>query len=68
MIEQILSIGAGLLVGIVAALKLIAPRTKNTVDDKVLAYADKVLGLLPGSVKGAVEAGKDKVEADKTKA
>ncbi len=65
MLENLLSIGVGLLVGIVAALKLIAPRTKNTVDDKVLAYADKVLGLLPGSVKGAVAEAKDKVEETK---
>ncbi len=55
---ELLSIAVGILVGLVAGLKLIAPRTKNTVDDKVLAYADKILGLLPGSVKGAVEEAK----------
>lgn len=35
-----LVIAAGVLAGLVAALKVIAPATKNTTDDKVLQYAE----------------------------
>jgi hypothetical protein len=38
----------GLLTGIVAGLKIIAPRTKTTVDDKVLAGAEKALDVATG--------------------
>lgn len=40
----------GVLAGAIAALKVIAPRTKTKTDDKVLEYAEKakdVLDLLP---------------------
>lgn len=37
-----------LLTGVVAALKIIAPLTKNTVDDKVLAVAEKVEDVATG--------------------
>lgn len=40
---------AGLFVaGIVAGLKVIAPLTKNTVDDKILLYAEDVEKVLEG--------------------
>lgn len=38
---------AGLLAGVIAGLKVIAPLTKTKVDDKVLEYAEKVVPLLP---------------------
>jgi len=38
----------GGLAGVVAALKIIAPRTKNTIDDEVEEYAEKALDLLQG--------------------
>lgn len=38
---------AGLLAGVIAGLKVIAPLTKNKVDDKVLEYGEKVLPLFP---------------------
>jgi len=41
----LIGIGIGLLAGIVAGLKVIAPLTKNTVDDKALAIAEKVKQL-----------------------
>jgi len=37
----------GALAGAVAALKVIAPRTKNTYDDKALKYAEDILVILP---------------------
>ena len=38
---------AGLFLGgVVAGLKVIAPRTKTTVDDKLLQYAELVEGIL----------------------
>lgn len=43
----ILAYAVGVLTGLVAGLKLIAPRTKNTYDDKVLAVLEKILPLLP---------------------
>ena len=36
----------GLLAGVVAALKVIAPKTKTTADDKVLAGATAAQGVL----------------------
>jgi hypothetical protein len=36
----------GLLAGVIAALKVIAPKTANTVDDAVLAAAEKVEGVV----------------------
>lgn len=55
MIEKLqfaLSIGVGLIAGAIVALKWIAPKTKNTVDDKVLARLESLEAalekLLPG--------------------
>lgn len=45
----ILVFATGVLAGVVAALKIIAPRTKNKVDDKVEAWAEKGLDLLQGA-------------------
>lgn len=51
MLLTILSIGGGVLGGVILALKVIAPRTSTTVDDKILEYAAKLealLKMLPG--------------------
>jgi hypothetical protein len=42
MLELALAVAAGVLAGIVVALKVIAPLTKTTVDDKALQVAEKV--------------------------
>lgn len=50
---------SGILVGIVATLKVIAPATKNTVDDKILDYAEKaeaVVESIAPSVSAAASA------------
>lgn len=41
-----LAVLAGVLAGLVVALKAIAPLTKNTVDDKVLDYAEKAESVI----------------------
>ncbi len=41
MIELILAAVTGLLAGIIATLKAVAPRTKTQKDDKVLELAEK---------------------------
>lgn len=45
--ELALAIAGGLIAGIVVALKVIAPLTKNKVDDKALAIAETAEKLLP---------------------
>lgn len=64
---DVLAIAVGVLVGAVAALKLIAPRTQSKVDDRLLARLEQVLGYVPGALKTAVEAIKaeDKAAAKK---
>lgn len=47
----VLSVVAALLAGGVVALKVIAPLTKNTVDDKVLEYAEKAEEVVDPLVK-----------------
>lgn len=46
-LPTILVFVTGILAGAVAALKIIAPRTKNTIDDKARDYAEKALEVLP---------------------
>ena len=46
-LSTVLLFVTGVLTGAVAALKIIAPRTKTTKDDKVLEYAEKALEVLP---------------------
>lgn len=46
-LSTVLVFVTGLLAGAVAALKIIAPRTKTTKDDKALEYAEKALDVLP---------------------
>ena len=41
----------GILAGAVASLKIIAPITKNTFDDKVEEFAEKALAALQGAAK-----------------
>ena len=41
-LSLIIGIASGLLVGAIAALKIIAPRTKTTVDDKLLERLEAV--------------------------
>jgi len=48
MIANILLIAGGVLSGVILALKVIAPLTKNTVDDKILVYAEDVEKVLEG--------------------
>jgi hypothetical protein len=43
--SHILAAAAGLMTGVVAVLALVAPRTKNTTDDKILEIATKVKEL-----------------------
>lgn len=45
-LSTVLAFITGGLVGLVAALRIIAPMTKNTVDDKIEQFAEKVLGIL----------------------
>ena len=42
MLFTVLSITAAVLAGAVVALKVVAPMTKTTKDDKALEYAEKV--------------------------
>lgn len=48
MLTTILLIAGGVLSGVILALKVIAPLTKNTVDDKILVYAEDVEKVLEG--------------------
>lgn len=48
MLTSILLIAGGVISGIVLALKVIAPLTKTTVDDKILIYAEDVEKVLEG--------------------
>lgn len=48
MLANILLIASGALAGVIVALKVIAPLTKNTVDDKILVYAEDVEKVLEG--------------------
>lgn len=41
-LSMLIGLGLGLLAGIIAALRIIAPMTKNTTDDKVLDVAEKM--------------------------
>lgn len=41
-----IAVFAGLLAGLIAALTFIAPKTKSTIDDTVLAYAEKLEALV----------------------
>lgn len=47
-IATVLVFVTGLLAGAIAALKIIAPKTKTTADDKVLAVAEKAEEVLEG--------------------
>ena len=42
MLSLIAVLALGILIGSIAALKVIAPKTKTTVDDKLLSAAEKV--------------------------
>jgi hypothetical protein len=46
-LSLVLAFVTGLLAGAVAALKVIAPKTKNTIDDKVLEVVEKAEQYLP---------------------
>lgn len=48
MLTSILLIASGVISGIVLALKVIAPLTKTSVDDKILVYAEDVEKVLEG--------------------
>lgn len=50
-ISLILSCAVGVLAGAVVALKVIAPKTKNTVDDKVLERLEALEKMLTGASK-----------------
>jgi hypothetical protein len=45
-LAHVLALLGGILVGLIAGLKIIAPMTKNTVDDTVLDYAEKAEAVL----------------------
>lgn len=51
--DLVIAVIAGILAGIIAALTIIAPRTKTTVDDKVLEVAKQVEPFVEGLVKPA---------------
>lgn len=46
-LSTVLAFITGALLGLVAALRVIAPRTKTTKDDKILEYAEKAVEILP---------------------
>jgi hypothetical protein len=46
--STVLIFATGVLAGVIAALKIIAPKTKTTADDKVLEVAEKVEGVVTG--------------------
>lgn len=54
MLLTVLTYAAAVLSGVVLALKVIAPMTKNTVDDKVLTYVEKAEDVVT-ELKGAVK-------------
>ena len=62
---SILLIAGGVLSGVILALKVIAPTTKNTIDDKVLVYAEDVEKVLEGLGAHGTQ-GINVVEAPKT--
>jgi len=45
-LQTVLMVAGGVLAGVVVALKVIAPMTKNKVDDKVLEVAEKAEDVL----------------------
>ena len=63
--SDVLAVAVGVLVGAVAALKLIAPRTQSTLDDRLLARLEQVLGFVPGQLKEVVKSLKADDKADK---
>jgi hypothetical protein len=48
-LATILALVTAFLAGGVTFLKVLAPKTKNKTDDKILEYAEKALDLLPGA-------------------
>lgn len=46
-----IAVAVGVFLGAIAALRFIAPKTKTTADDKVLAVAEKVEPFVEGLVK-----------------
>ncbi len=46
-LPTVLALVTAFLAGGVTFLKVLAPRTKNTIDDKVLEYGEKALEVLP---------------------
>ena len=47
-LELALSLGLGILAGAIAALSIIAPKTKTKVDDDVLARLEQLESLVAG--------------------
>lgn len=56
MFELLVAVAVGLVVGAVAALKVIAPKTETTKDDELLALLEKVVPYLPAGSQPAKEA------------
>lgn len=52
--DLVIAVLAGILAGVIAALTIIAPKTKTTVDDKVLEIAKEVEPFVEGLVKPEV--------------
>lgn len=50
-LSLVISVAVGLLAGAVVALKVIAPKTKTTVDDAVLARLEALEKIADGLVK-----------------
>lgn len=48
MMELAIAVAVGLFMGAIVALRYIAPRTKNTLDDKALAVAEKIEPFVEG--------------------
>lgn len=42
-----LALGAAVLSALSILLHVVAPRTKNTIDDKIVKYVDDAIGKLP---------------------
>lgn len=46
-LSTVLALVTAFLAGGITFLKVLAPRTKSTVDDKILEYAEKAADVLP---------------------
>lgn len=65
--ETILGLGSALVAGAILALRFIAPRTKNKVDDQVLNGLERIQPYLPAKGEGKAEPAVDAVSREKVR-